>query len=257
MTSVTVDQVSAKARWFYVTMAWVCVLIAFGLFAPTYWMQLPGGTFTGSPLLHLHAILFSAWPLFFLAQTTLAATGRLDCHRAMGLFGIALATAMTLVGLATANEILARRLADGIGDPARAFAIVPASGAVLFAALVSAAIANVTRPEIHKRLMLLASISILQAAVARAFFAFNVGVGPGLRPGLGPPQPVEMSIGPALVVDLLILAAIVYDWRTRGRPHPVYLIGGALVVAVQFLRVPLSQTEAWYAIADLLASFAR
>lgn len=255
MASITIEQAGARTRWFYVWMAGVCVAVAFGLFAPTYWLQLPAGTFTGSPLLHLHAILFSAWPLFFLSQTTLAAIGRLDRHRAWGLLGIALATAMTLVGIATANEVLTRRLAAGFGDPARAFAIIPISGAVLFGALVATAIANVTRPEVHKRLMLLASLSILQAAVARVFFALNVGMGPGVRPGMGPPLSVESSLGAAFFVDLLILAAIVYDWRARGRPHPVYLIGGAIVVGVQLLRVPVSHTEAWYAIADVMASF--
>jgi hypothetical protein len=46
-----------------------------------------------------------------------------------------------------------------------------------------------------------------------------------------------------------------YDMRTRGRPHPAYLIGGAIVLAVQVLRVPLSTTPLWYAIADFLARF--
>jgi hypothetical protein len=60
----------------------------------------------------------------------------------------------------------------------------------------------------------------------------------------------------ALVADLFILAAIVYDVRTRGRPHPVYVIGGAIVVAVQILRAPLSTTQWWYALADSLARLA-
>ena len=50
-------------RWFAVWMAGAFVLIAFGGFAPTYWLQLPAGTFVGSPLLHLHGLLFSAWTL--------------------------------------------------------------------------------------------------------------------------------------------------------------------------------------------------
>ena len=58
---------------FYVWMAGICALIAFGLFAPTYWIQIPAGTFTGAPLVHLHGLLFSAWTLFFLAQTIFAA----------------------------------------------------------------------------------------------------------------------------------------------------------------------------------------
>jgi hypothetical protein len=43
----------------------------------------------------------------------------------------------------------------------------------------------------------------------------------------------------------LIFAAMAYDWRTRGR----------VIVALQFLRAPLSTTSWWYAIADFLARF--
>src|SRR5687767_4521833 len=91
-------------RWFYVWMAGACAAIAFGGFAPTYWLQLAPGTFVGSPLLHLHGLLFSAWPLFFLLQTLLVARGRLTSHRSWGLAGISLATAMVLVGFAAADE---------------------------------------------------------------------------------------------------------------------------------------------------------
>ena len=58
---------------------------------------------------------------------------------------------------------------------------------------------------------------------------------------------------PALVADALIVAGVIYDMHTRGRPHPAYLIGGAIVLAVQILRAPLSTTPWWFAISDFLA----
>jgi hypothetical protein len=133
--------------------------------------------------------------------------------------------------------------------------IVPVSGIFLFVGLVGAAIANINRPDWHKRLMLVATIGILQAAMARVFFMVITGGGPGLRPGIGAPQPVAITIGPGLVVDLLIAAGIVYDWRTRGKPHPAYLIAGALTVIVQFARLPLSATPAWQSFAGQLIAF--
>lgn len=244
-----------STRWFYVWMAGACCLIAFGGFAPTYWLQLAPGTFIGSPLLHLHALLFSAWTVFFVLQTTFAALGRLDRHRAWGLLGVSLATAMVLVGCAAANEALAKRLAAGLGDQARALYIVAISLMVLFGGLVCAAIANVRRPEIHKRLMLLATISVIPPAIARVFFALNVGIAPGLRPGLGPLRTVESVLAPALIADALVLAGMICDWRTRGRPHPAYVIGGVIMVAVQIFRAPISRTQWWYAIADFFARF--
>jgi hypothetical protein len=242
-------------RWFFVWMAGACAFVAFAGFAPTYWLQLPAGTFVGSPLVHLHGLLFSAWTLFFLFQTMSVARGRVDRHRAWGLLGVSLATAMVLVGFATADEVLATRLAAGFGDRARAFHIASTSLITLFGGLVLAAITSVTRPEVHKRLMLLATISVIPPAIARMFFAFSVGIGPGLRPGLGPPRTVESVMAPSLVADTLILVGLIYDWRTRGRPHPVYLIGGATIVAVQVVRHPISTTHWWYAMADFLARF--
>jgi hypothetical protein len=242
-------------RWFYVWMSGVCLGVAVIGFAPTYWLQLAPGTFVGSPLLHLHGVLFSAWPAYLLLQTTLAARGRIARHRAWGLLGISLATAMVFTGFAVANDVLVTRLAAGYGNPARAFHIASTSIIALFGGFVFVAIAYASRPEIHKRLMLLATVSMLPPAIARLFFAMSVGIGPGLRPGLGPPRTVEGVLLPALIADLLIVAGVIYDMRTRGRPHPAYLIGGAIVLAVQVLRVPLSTTPWWYAIADFLARF--
>jgi hypothetical protein len=257
MNAAVMDVRAARdaARWFYVWMAGACVLIAFGGFAPTYWLQLAPGTFVGAPLVHLHGLLFSAWPVVFLVQTTLAARGRIDRHRAWGLLGVSLATAMVFVGFAVADEVLKTRLAAGYGDRARAFHIASTSLITLFGVFVLAAIAFVSRPEVHKRLMVLATISMIPPAIARVLFAVNVGVSAGLRPGIGPPRAVESVIAPGLISDLLILAALIYDVRRRGRPHPAYIIGGIIIVAVQFLRVPISTTAWWYAIADFLARF--
>jgi len=241
---------------FYVWMAGICALIAFGLFAPTYWIQIPAGTFTGSPLLHLHGLLFSAWTLFFLAQTLFAARGTIETHKAWGLLGIALATAMVFSGFATGIKSMTNGIAAGHAENARAFAIVPLSAMVIFGVFIAIAITKIRNPETHKRLMLLATISICQAPLDRIFFALHAGMAPGLRPGAVPPPPPEATVPSGLITVALILAAIVYDWRTRGRPHPVYLIGGAIVAAAVFLRVPLSGTLAWQATATFLAGFA-
>jgi hypothetical protein len=253
---VTETQVRRSAQPFYVWMSSACALLAFGGFAPTYWLQLAPRTFIGSPLVHLHAFLFSAWTLFFLFQTILAARGRLDRHRAWGLLGISLATAMVCVGCAAATESLKDRLAAGLGDPARAFFIVPISLIVLFGGFVFAAIANIRRTEAHKRLMLLATISIIPPAVARVSFAVNVGVAPGLRPGLGPLRTAESVVASALIADVFVVIAMIYDWRTRGRPHSTYVVGAVILIAIQLLRVPMSTTHGWYSFADFLARFA-
>jgi hypothetical protein len=255
MVAVALNPARRKVGYFYVWMAAVCALVAFGGFAPTYWLQLPAGTFVGSPLLHLHGVLFSAWVLFLLSQTVLAVNGQLDYHRAWGLVGISLATAMVVIGLAAAINTLTIALAAGYGDSARAFFILPVSAISLFAGFIVAAIANIQRPEVHKRLMLLATISLLQAAMGRVFFVLATGGGPGLRPGLGQPPPLIIGLVPSLLLEFMIVAGMVYDWRTRGRPHPVWLIGAVVMTAVILLRGPLSGTAGWLAFADAMAHF--
>ena len=240
---------------FYVAIAAISVLVAFGGFAGTYWLQVPRGTFVGHPIVHLHAIVFSAWPLFFLTQTLLAARGQVMRHRALGLVGISLATAMIFVGLAASIDSLSIGLASGYGDRARSFMIVPVTALATFGGFVAAAIANISRPDFHKRYMIVATSFILGAAVARVFFLATTGGGPGMRPGLAPPLPVVVALGPGLVAELLIGAGIVYDWRTRGRIHPAYLIGLLVTMAVMFLRAPLSETHAWLGFTNFLANF--
>jgi hypothetical protein len=256
MASTAIAPAPQQTGRFYVWMAAACVVIAFGGFAPTYWLQLAPGTFVGPPLLHLHGALFSAWTLFLLSQAWLAARGSLRRHRAWGLAGIALATAMVIIGMATAIHTLNHGLAAGYGDRSRAFLILPASSIALFAGFFIAALANLRRPDWHKRYMLLATISLLQAAMGRVFFVLATGGGPGMRPGLGPPPPLFIGLLPSLLLELLIVAGMVYDWRTRGRPHPAWVIGLAVMTAVIVLRAPFSATPAWLGFADFLAHFA-
>ena len=97
MVATTITPVRTSTGHFYVWMAGLCALIAFGGFAATYWLQLAAGTFVGPPILHVHGLIFSAWPLLLLSQTILAANGRMEHHRAWGVFGVALATAMSWV----------------------------------------------------------------------------------------------------------------------------------------------------------------
>jgi hypothetical protein len=241
---------------FHAWMAAACVLVALGGFAPTYWLQLPAGTFVGAPLLHLHGLVFSAWPLFLLSQAWLASSGRLRQHRAWGLAGIALASAMVVLGVAAAISTLRHGLAAGYGDDSRAFFMVPMSALGLFAGFVIAAIVRRADRGWHQRLMLLATLALLQAAVARIFFVLLTGGGPGMRPGLGPPPPLLVTMVPGLLLELFIVAGAIHDWRRHGRPHPAWIVGAVAMTAVVLLRVPLATTSGWLGFASFMAGFA-
>ena len=243
--------VAAPARYFYFHMALACMAVAFLGFAPTYWLPLAAGSFASTPVVHFHGLLFFTWTLYFAFQTWLAASGRTARHRSLGVIGVSLATAMTIFGFLVAVNAMKRSAAIGQTDAGIAFAIVPLSGILFFAVVFALAIANTRRPEIHKRLMLLAGISILDAAVARWFLTFLAPPGP---PG---PPPVPVTIAPALVAYLLLVVAIAADWRTRGRPHPVYIYGGAALLAVKLLNWPISTTAAWHALAGGILALAQ
>jgi hypothetical protein len=157
-------------RQFYVKMAYVCALVAIAGFVPTYWAPVASRTFSGAPILHVHGLLFSAWPVLFITQARLAVAGRFEHHRALGYAGISLATAMCLAGVVVVIHSLDAGIAGGYEPQTRAFAIVPLSILVSFAGLVACAMANVRRPDVHMRLMLAASITILPPAIARILF---------------------------------------------------------------------------------------
>ena len=194
-------------------MALACTATAFLGFVPTYWMPLARGSFSASPVVHFHGLLFFGWTLYFVFQTWLAASGQTAWHRSLGMLGVSIATAMTIFGFLVTVEVMKQSAAIGMSEQGIAFAIVPLSGIAFFAVVFTLAIANIRRPEIHKRLMLLAGISILDAAVARWFLTFLAPPG-----ALGPP-PVTVTIMPALVAYLLLVVAIVHDWRRLGRPR--------------------------------------
>jgi hypothetical protein len=242
---------TSHARYFYFYMALSCMAVAFLGFAPTYWLPLARGSFSSSPLVHIHGLVFFTWTVFFAFQTWLAASGRIMRHRAVGMIGVSLATTMTIFGFLVAVNVMKRSAAMGMTNEGVAFSIVPLSGILFFAVVFALAIAKVREPETHKRLMLLAGISLLDAAVARWFLTFLAPPGP-----LGPP-PVPVTIPPALVASLLLVVAIVFDWRSRGRPHPVYVYGGLALVAVKLLNWPISMTPAWHSFAGGILALAQ
>jgi hypothetical protein len=243
--------VASPARYFYLHMALACAAVAFLGFAPTYFLPMAKGSFSVPPIIHIHGIVFFTWSVFFIFQAWLAASGQVTRHRSVGLIGVSLATAMTIFGVLTAITSMKRAAAIGQTDAGIAFSIVPLSGILAFAIIFALGVAAARRPEVHKRLMLLAAISVLDAAVARWFLTFLAPPGPA-----GPP-PVAVTIPPAFVAYLLLVVAIVHDWRTRGRPHRVYVIGGLSLIAVKLLNLPISETQAWHAFAGGLLAMAQ
>jgi hypothetical protein len=128
------------------------------------------------------------------------------------------------------------------------FLATPLVDMLLFGGFFGAAIVYRRKPEIHKRLIILATVAVMFAAVGRAFTNVGVLLGDPEAPLGGIPARLLLWYSPVLV-------AIAHDLVTRRRIHPVYLIG-VVVMAVAFLRFPYAQTEQWHEIARaILAPF--
>lgn len=242
---------ASPARYFYVHMALACAATAFLGFAPTYWMPLANRTLSAGPVIHFHGLLFFTWSVYFVIQTWLAASGRVVNHRALGIAGVSLATAMTIFGFLASVASMKHAASLGQADAGIAFSIVPMSGIAFFASVFVLAIMNTRKPEIHKRLMLLAAVSILDAAIARWFLTFLAPPGPPA------PPPVPVTIAPAIVAALLLVVAMVRDRRTEGRVHPVYITGTLALLAVKVLNWPVSETAAWHGFAGGILALAQ
>ena len=209
-------------------------VVVFVGFAPTYFLR----RFSDQPslpsLVRLHGAVFSAWILLLLVQTRLVAKKRTDLHRTLGVAGGALAVLMLIVGYFVAISP-ARRNAQIPGQ--LPFLIVPVGALIVFPGLSRRRLWLRRRVDFHKRLMVIGTIELMNAAVDRLPGVFEAGLRP-FYPG----------------TDLFLLALVVYDWATLRRVHPATLWGGSFLVAMQALRVALMDTGAWRAVASWLTS---
>ena len=224
-----------RTRRFYVGMALAIALTVFAGFSRSYFLKAYFGGPSLTPLLHLHGLIFTAWVLFFLTQTVLVAKGRTYLHRRMGVAGAVLAALMVVVGSTTAIiRIKGGSTVPGI--PPLVFLAIPLFDMLVFAVLITAALYFRRKLETHKRLMTLASISLLAAPIARL------------------PLPLMKAGPPAFfgLADLFIVACIVYDLTTRRKVHPATIWGGLLIVASQPLRLIISGTATWMTFASWL-----
>ncbi len=243
--------VSSSARRFHLLMAGVFVAIAFGAFTPTYWLRLAHGTIHVPPIVHIHGFLLFTWTLFYFCQTAWVASGRVATHKAWGLAGISLFTLLICSIIATRLALLKIDDAHGMGDASRRFSAVVFVSLPFIIGLFVAAIANIRRPEVHKRLMYVLLAGMMTPAIARVFLVTFAP--PGATDG---PPPPFVAVPPGFVSVLLIVVAIVYDWRTRGRPHKAYVYGALITLVEILLLVPISATQAWMSTANFLEHLA-
>ena len=157
-------------NYFFSAMALLILATVFVGFARTYFLA---GVFRAplpSLLVHIHGAVFSTWILLLITQIALVSAGRVDIHRRLGLAGFALACLMVVLGVLAATALMARgRSPVPVFDP-QTFYAIPMGGMLIFATLIFFAYRQRINPAAHKRLILIATISILDAPTGRPPF---------------------------------------------------------------------------------------
>ncbi|MDH5344639.1 MAG: hypothetical protein OEW59_02665, partial [Gammaproteobacteria bacterium] len=198
-------------------------------------------------ILHVHAVLMGSWLLLLLAQTTLIATGNGAQHRKLGLVAAVLLPALVLampgvvhatwswIGSIPAGAMEAEEL-GGLKVIVSNILLPQMRIAILFPALIIWALLVRRKDlETHKRLMILATLLPLPAAIDRITWL----------PASIPESPTSIH----LYSLLLLLPVLVYDVVRRGQIHRAYVIGIALNLPFVAATHLLWSSPWWLAVA--------
>jgi hypothetical protein len=220
-------------QYFYFCMSLlIAVAVVYG-FSHTIGLNLLHASPIPPFVLTIHAIVFPGWVLFFILQTALVRTHNVPLHRTLGWFGLAFAIGVLVVGYMTATG-MDRFLLQQHRTKTPAFLIIQLMDLICFAIPFSLAIYWRRRPEFHRRLMLVASCALTDAAFGRFPFL------PDLFSPAG--------------VDALIFLGILRDLIVDRRIHKVYLYAFPLFILFQIFCVQtyLHTATWWVNIASVL-----
>ena len=217
----------------------LCVVVFIGFFRTFFgagFVEAP----LPSPILRVHGIAFTAWMLLFLTQAALVSARRVTWHRTLGIAAFCLPPLMIALGVLAAIDALGRRVTIGPLDPATSLAL-PLVNITAFAIVIFAAWKARRRPDAHKRLVVLATVSLSTAALGRFPWA-QMGIPP--------------AAGPVIALAALISIVVGYDIFSLRRVHRSTSWAAPVVFVAGAFAVPLGMTSTWHHFAELLARVA-
>jgi len=190
-----------------------------------------------SVLVRIHGLVMLTWITLFLIQTLLVARERVDLHKRLGIFGALLALMVVIADTATvitACRLGGKHLPPGASAPLfLAFGVFNLS---TFTVLVGAALLlRERRSDWHKRLMLLAAILLLDAALARFIGVYT-----------------SWTVDSSTVRNLIALTCVVVDTVRNRRLHPAFAIGGLLLFVNDYVAIWVAGKPAWLHFASWL-----
>lgn len=233
-SAVFIDKQSVERR-FYSGMALAMLISVFVGFSRSFFFRpfFPDHHSPSESIFYFHGAVFTAWIFLFVLQVSLIANAKVQWHRKIGPYGGILTLVMVVLGIWSALVAAARPEGfNNIPIPGHQFLAVPFFDMLLFPAFVFLAMRWRHKLQTHKRLMLLATLNLITAAIAR--------------------WPVVETLGPLAyfgITDLFIVALAIWDIRSDGRIHRVTLWGGLAIIISQPLRLFVSSTAIWMSFA--------
>jgi hypothetical protein len=167
----------AAGRWFFVGMALVMIATTIAGFLPAI-IDPATRRAPLTPLAEAHGIVTFMWLLLYLAQSLLIANRRVALHRRLGLTSVVLLALIIPLGFTTTTAMVRRGFdlsgdqhadphpVEGVSVDAPTASVFNFTALLQFAVLAVAAICYRRRPDVHKRLMLFANITLMAAPIA-------------------------------------------------------------------------------------------
>lgn len=224
-------------RRLFVAAAIGALVIVFAGFARTYFLKHLFDTPPLPWLVQLHGAVMTSWFLLFFAQTSLVARHRADLHRRLGSVGAVLVVLMVILGMVVVVSAAAREVHAHTKDAPFVLMLLAVDPftLVVFAALIATAIAmRHRRGDVHKRLMLLGTLSLTSVAIGRL------------------PFPSFAYFW--LAYGLCLFVPVIVDTVRNRRLHPVFGWGAPSLLLSLFLVWRLALTPTWMHIAQRLVS---
>jgi hypothetical protein len=206
-------------RYFYFLLSLIVAVVIVAGFSKTVDQGLIHATPARPVLLWLHGAAFSAWVVFFILQSGLVRIRKVSLHRLLGWFGAALAAVMVVLGCVV-SVVMGRFDALVVKAPDPSFLSVTFWDMFAFGTLVSLAIIWRGKPEAHRRLMVLATCSLLDAGFGRFQYVFDHNLF-------------------YLCMDGVMLLGVGRDLLVDRRVHKVYLYAVPALVVGQNVAVYL------------------
>lgn len=222
-------------RIYFAAFSFAALLLIFWAFAPSYFLRGIYHRPDPQPFIIVHGALMTGWVLLFVLQAALVSSGRRSWHMTLGVAGLAYAALLVPIGCIAVTTSAAREV-HGHTDmmlPELNVLGISLMQMLLFGTFVAAAGFDRRRPDYHKRLIVIATLSVLPNAIVR--LTLNVPVFSFIQTNLG-------ILNLWAVFCFVIIAADAI--RTR-RLHPVFAWGGATMGAALYLTWAISRTSAW------------